>query len=178
MPQDATTVPRPFRTRPSPDECRALIDQRIGLQKRADIDLVVLDPLSFLPLRSENSPEAMLQALEPLHALTDAGLAVLLHHHPSKGQPVPGQAARGCGALPAFVDIDLELHPFTPGVPTDRRRLLLGRSRWDETLPALAIALDADATAYTLLPEEATSDFPRPRPSRRRTPRCCAGSTG
>ncbi len=109
---------RPFRSRPSPDEFRALIDQLIGLHKRADIDLVVLDPLSrFLPLRSKNSPEAMLQALEPLHALTDAGLAVLLHHHPSKGQPVPGQAARGSGVLPAFVDIDLELHPFTPGAP-------------------------------------------------------------
>jgi hypothetical protein len=121
----------------------------------------VVDSLSrFLPLRAENSPDAMLQALEPLHFLTDAELAVLLHHHPRKGLPLPGQAARGPGALPAFVDIDLELHPFAAGVPTDRRRLLLGRSRWEETPPSLLIALDADGKAYQVLPEETSSDFP------------------
>jgi hypothetical protein len=152
---------RPFRSRPTPDQFRALIDHLLKMQKRDGIDLVAFDTLSrFLPLRSENSPEAMLQALEPLHRLTDADLAVLLQHHPSKGQPAPGQAARGSGALPAFVDIDLELHPFAAGAPTDRRRQLLGGSRWEETPPALLIALDALGTAYTIVPEETQSDFP------------------
>ncbi len=87
---------RPFASRPTPAEFAALIAQLLDLKVRRSIDLVVFDPLAkFLPVRSENSAEAMQEALEPLHRLTDAGLAVLLQHHPSKGQPTVGQAARG-----------------------------------------------------------------------------------
>src|SRR5947209_11366567 len=159
--KDVCFFHRPFHCRPTPEQFQDLIKQLLSLHERAGIDLVVLDPLSrFLPLRSENSPEAMLAGLAPLHTLTDAGLAVLLQHHPRKGPPTPGQAARGSGALPAFVDIDLELHPFVAGVPTDRRRRLLGRSRWDETPPSLLMALDAEGTAYSVVGEEEIDDFP------------------
>jgi hypothetical protein len=113
-----------------------------------------------LPIHAENSATAMQDALEPLHRLTEAGLAVLLCHHPRKGDPTPGQAARGSGALPAFADILLELHPFTAGDPTDRRRVLFGFSRWDDTPPRLVIELNPEGTAYGMVAEAPCSDFP------------------
>jgi hypothetical protein len=85
----------------------------------------------------------MQEALEPLRSLTNKGLATLLCHHPSKGHCTPGQAARGLGALPAFADMLLELHPFVIGVPAERRRLLFGFSRHEEAPPGLLIELKA-----------------------------------
>jgi hypothetical protein len=152
---------RPFAARPTPAEFAALLAHLLDLKTRRGIDLVVFDPLArFLPIRCENSAEAMQEALEPLRRLTNQGLATLLCHHPSKGHCTPGQAARGSGALPAFADILLELHPFVIGVPADRRRLLFGFSRHEETPPGLLIELNPDGTAYRILPEERSGDFP------------------
>jgi hypothetical protein len=36
-------------------------------------------------------------------------MSVLLVHHPRKGKTLAGQAARGSGALPSFVDILIEM---------------------------------------------------------------------
>jgi AAA domain len=131
------------------------------LKVRRGVDLVVFDTLSrFLPLRCENSTESMQQALAPLTSLAEHGLATLLNHHPSKGRAAPGRAARGSIALPAFADILLELHPFAADVAGDRRRLLLGFSRNDETPPSLAIELNEDGSAFSILPEQSDSDFP------------------
>jgi hypothetical protein len=152
---------RPFMARPTTAEFAALIAHLLDLKARRNIDLMVLDPLAhFLPIRCENSAEAMQAALQPLRRLTDRGLATLLCHHPSKEHRKPGQAARGSGALPAFADILLELHPFAAGVPGDRRRLLYGFSRWEETPPSLLIELNAEGSGYRILPEERCTDFP------------------
>src|SRR5260370_31889777 len=152
---------RPFALRPTQDEFAELIAQLLDLKARRGVDLVVVDTLSrFLPLRCENSTESMQQALAPLTSLAEHGLATLLNHHPSKGHAAPGQAARGSIALPAFADILLELHPFAPGLSGDRRRLLLGFSRNDETPPSLAIELNEAGTAMSILREQPESDIP------------------
>jgi hypothetical protein len=62
--------------------------------------------------------------------------------------------------LPAFADILLELHPFVTGAPADRRRLLFGFSRHEETPPGLLIELNPEGAAYRILPEERCADFP------------------
>lgn len=86
---------------------------------------MVLDTLAgFLPVRDENDSAGMLQALTPLHAVTEAGAALLLIHHPRKSDATEGQASRGSGALPGFVDIVIEMRRLAPQDREDRRRVL------------------------------------------------------
>src|SRR5262249_59627711 len=104
----------------------------------------------FLPARTENVAGVMIDALAPFLALTEAGLAVSLLHHPSKGDPPLGQAARGTGALLASVDIPLEMrhpagNPFTP------RPNLFAWSRFDETPRQMLIELSPDGLTYQRL---------------------------
>jgi hypothetical protein len=98
------------------------------------VDLAVIDPLaSFLPGRGENHAGLMLEALQPLQRLTARGMAVLLLHHPKKGPTREGQAARGSGALNAHADISLEMFPYASLAEEERRRVLVGYSRFEET---------------------------------------------
>src|SRR6185436_11841708 len=74
---------RPFRRRPQRDDWTALIRQLLDIHRSARLDLLIVDPLaSFLPGPCENHAATVLAALEPLHELTTAGVAVLLLHHP------------------------------------------------------------------------------------------------
>src|SRR5581483_4031764 len=57
----------------------------------------------------------MTDALRPVRALASAGPGVLLLHHPRKGSALGGQGARGAGALPAFVDVLVEMQRAGPG---------------------------------------------------------------
>jgi hypothetical protein len=99
----------------------------------------------------------MVDALAPFVTLAEAGLAVGLWHHPAKGEPPLGQAARGSGALLAAVDIFLEMrHPG--GNPFTRRRKLFGWSRYEETPRQMLIELSADGTRYERL-ADASEDF-------------------
>src|SRR5262245_49948823 len=75
-------------------------------------------------------------------------MAVLLTHHPAKGQPLPGQAARGSGALASFTDINLEMSWYQRCDTTDRRRRILAHSRHDETPRQLVIELNPEGTDY------------------------------
>ena len=110
--------------------------------KDRGFDLVVLDTIAtLLPIAEENDAGKMMNALLPLHAVTDAGAAVLLVHHPRKGDAGEGQASRGSGALPGFVDIILELRRYDAKNRSDRRRTLTGYSRLDETPDEAVIEL-------------------------------------
>ncbi len=140
---------RPFRTKPRPDEWRALIDRLAGLRHQHGITLALLDPLShFLPGHIENDAAALLEALMPLQQLTALGMCVWVNHHPAKGPTPAGQAARGSGALPAYADIILEMDYYTPSDPDDRRRKLRAFSRFEETPRRRVIELTADGTDY------------------------------
>src|SRR5262249_40946179 len=96
---------RPFAARPTAAQWAGLIASLADGVGRRGVGLVAVDPLaSFLPGRDENSASGMLEALLPLSRLTAAGAAVLLLHHPRKGEWVDGQMARGSGALAGFAD--------------------------------------------------------------------------
>jgi hypothetical protein len=151
---------RPFLARPREDEWLALLDQVGRLHERARVDLLVLDALANLaPLRSENDAAEMLKALLPLQRLTSRGLCALIAHHPKKGVIVPGQAARGSGALPAFVDVVVEMQPVARRNPRDRRRRLRAYSRHEATPPSWVIEWTADGTDYVGLGPSAEPDF-------------------
>jgi hypothetical protein len=153
---------RPFDGRPTQEQFNNLLTLLLQLRQDRQIDLVVIDPLAcFLPIRTENSAEAMLAAFTLLRRLTEAGIAVLILHHPAKGNPSPGQAARGSGALSGLADILLEMRLPNAQDPTDRRRLLFGYSRSRTTPPVIHLALNEEGTAYTVLADQPTGDFPR-----------------
>jgi hypothetical protein len=133
----------PYRTTPEDWEWLTL---RLAL---GGYDLVVIDPLAaFLPGRPENNAAALLEALTPLRDVANGGAAVLILHHPRKGISSAGQAARGSGALAGMADILIEMDWFGRATSDDRRRTLLGFSRYPETPRRLVIELTADGTDY------------------------------
>ena len=151
---------RPFRTRPTLNEWLALLERVAELHCRHGLSLFVVDTLAtFLPGRNEANASVMLDALLPLQQLTQLGLSVLLLHHPRKGEPLPGQAARGSGALPGFVDILLEMTRCGRADDSDRRRRLLAFSRHEETPVQLILELNAEGTDYRTHEVAATDDF-------------------
>lgn len=127
---------RPFLGKPREQDWLGLLDQIGRMHEQYGVDLLVIDSLANLaPLRSENEAGEMLRALLPLQRLTTRGMAVLVLHHPRKGTLVPGQAARGSGALSGFVDIIIEMQRLGAGHPSDRRRRLRAYSRHHATPP-------------------------------------------
>ena len=116
-----------------------------GLVRREKFDVVILDTLaSMSPIRNENDAAEMMAALMPLRALNVAGAAVLLIHHPRKGDAGEGQAARGSGALSGFVDVIMELRRFDASRREDARRKLTTYSRFDESPDERVIELTDD----------------------------------
>ena len=83
-------------------------------------------------------------ALSPLSRLSEAGAAILLAHHPRKGDATQGQASRGSGALTGWVDTIVELRRFSPSDNRDRRRVLQAYGRFDETPDHVVIELTDD----------------------------------
>jgi hypothetical protein len=153
---------RPFLTQPTMEQWLQLIETAALMHEHDGTGLVVIDSLAqFLPAHAENSAGALLECLTPLQRLTTAGMAVLLLHHPHKGKTLAGQAARGSGALPSFVDILMEMGHYTHPEDPDRRRRLVAFSRYDETPRHLLMELEADGSDYTLLqtgPDETLPD--------------------
>ena len=149
---------RPFSGRPTLADYRELHEQVLEARRERPLDLVVFDSLAyFLPGRTENNAGAVADALAPFMDLAQAGLAVWLLHHPSKGEPALGQAARGSGALIASADVILEMrHPG--GDQFTRRRKLFGWSRYPQTPRQMLIEMTEDRTRYERLPD-GTEDF-------------------
>jgi hypothetical protein len=151
---------RPFRGKPTGREWLALLERLLELRRRDGIGLVAVDPLAmFLPGRDESHAGLMLEALAPLQRLTAEGLSALLLHHPRKGSSAGGQAARGSGALPGFVDIALEMHHVGRAAAGGRRRRLVAYSRYEETPRRLVIELNAEGTDYLCHDARSEDDF-------------------
>ena len=151
---------RPFRGKPTAGQWLDLIDQVGRMHDRRPVDLLAIDSLANLaPLRSENDAGEMLRAVAPLQQLTRRGLAVLLSHHPRKGPLVPGQAARGSGALSGYADIIVEMATVCRRNPKDRRRRLRAFSRYAATPPAWVIEWTADGGDYFGMGPTAEPDY-------------------
>jgi len=120
------------------------------MHDRQPVDLLAIDPLANLAsMRTENDAAEMLKAVAPLQSLTNRGVSVLLCHHPKKGPVIPGQAARGSGALSACVDIIVEMHVVSQRNAQDRRRRLRAYSRYAATPQHWLIEWTADGSDYT-----------------------------
>jgi hypothetical protein len=151
---------RPFEGKPSDEQWQGLVKRLAELHDERGIDLVVIDPISLLlPPYFESHAERMQAALLPLSQLTRLGMAVLLLHHPKKGDALAGQAARGSGAACALVDVLLELSWHARGDVDDRRRRLLAWSRYDETPRERSIELTADGRDYRLCLPPAEDEY-------------------
>jgi hypothetical protein len=148
---------RPFPSIPTEEQWLELIDRVLAIRREHGVDLVVIDPLAPF-LRSENHARAMLETLLALRAWQCAGLAVMLLHHPGRGERLPSQAARGSGALLGHVDVSLEMRQ-PGGDPLTRRRRLFAYSRHGITPRLLTLELDESGTIYTLVPETADDLF-------------------
>jgi hypothetical protein len=150
---------RPFLGRPDPVTWQAFIQHLAKLVRQRDLALVCFDTLAALsPCDDENDAAKMLAALTPLQLLTEAGAAVLLVHHPRKGDGGEGQASRGSGALPGFVDIIVEMRRVRSTDRANRQRELTAYSRFDETPAELVIELADDGTGYRSLGSPADAD--------------------
>ncbi len=142
---------KPFQGRPTSHQWLDLLDQIGRIHDQEPVSLVAIDSLANLaPMRTENDAMAILSAVSPLERLTQRGISVLLCHHPKKGTVIPGQAARGNGALTAFVDIIVEMQGVGRGRgrARDRRRRLRGYSRHAATPPSWIIEWTADGKDY------------------------------
>ena len=125
----ARLVSRPFPGRPTLADWDAFVAAAEADRAAAPLDLLVVDTVAyFLPGRGENQAATFLDFLHPLRRLAAEGTAVLLLHHPRR-RVAGGDAARGSGALLAYVDASLELRRYGR-LPTDEhRRRLTVRSR-------------------------------------------------
>jgi hypothetical protein len=142
---------RPFLGRPDARTWAAFLRHLAQLVRQRELALICFDTLAALsPCDDENDAAKMLAALTPLHLLTEAGAAVLLSHHPRKGDASEGQASRGSGALPGFVDVILEMRRAKAGRDT-RQRELTAYSRFDDTPRELVIELAEDGSGYRSL---------------------------
>lgn len=132
---------RPFAAKPDRARWEALLAHVRRVSQARAYDLVVFDPLSSLwPVRDENDAAQVQEALMPLHALGEAVNAFLVHHN-RKADGQEATAARGSGALAAFVDTIVELRRYDPRNRGDRKRVLTGYGRYDETPDELVIEL-------------------------------------
>jgi hypothetical protein len=136
----------PFRGKPRLTEWSAFVDGLAQLHAQVPFSLLVIDPLAaFLP-GSENNAASVLEALMHLQRLKALRLAILALHHPSKGDPPLGQAARGSGALAGYADIVIEMRAARKG--NDRCRRLHAWSRFPQTPRRLMLEWSADGTDY------------------------------
>ena len=83
---------RPFMSKPYRPEWEHFITHVVDLVVAESFDLVIFDTFATIsPLRDENDAGRMLEALLPLHQITNEGASLLLVHHPRKGDATEGQ---------------------------------------------------------------------------------------
>jgi hypothetical protein len=133
---------RPFLGRPNKATWKSYIEYTASLVEKGQFDLLIIDTWASLnPCLDENDAVRTLEALLPLHRITEAGAAVLIVHHPSKKDTNGRQSARGSGALQGFMDTVMELHRTNPQLQSDRRRTLTAVGRYEETPAEVVIEL-------------------------------------
>jgi AAA domain len=151
---------RPFPGRPTPSDWRELVYDAEEMRLAGDLDLFVVDPLaSFLPGHSDSDPGVLLELLQPLRRLAEYGVAILVLHHPRKERADEGSTARGSGTLLGFVDVILELHPYSSMRSDERRRRLVGFSRHPETPPAIVYEWVRGTTEFRCLGDPLARQF-------------------
>jgi hypothetical protein len=150
-------IPRPFMGRPTPAEWTAFCLYLGDLVEKKHYSLVVFDTIFNLwCVTDENNNAEIIQALRPLHAITQHEVAVLLLAHPTKVDQGEGKSTRGGGAFGGFVDVITEMRRFDTSRLEDTRRVLTAMSRYKDTPPEIVIELDTAANAFRVVGTRAT----------------------
>jgi hypothetical protein len=159
---DIGVLCQPFTRKPSFAQWNQLVDHAGGLLGAGGPRLLVIDTIGMLfPSAAETNADCMDRALDPLRRLADKGVSTWLLHHPAKGRTGEGKAARGTGALPAEVEIVLEMKPLLDATPHDYVRVLTTFSRHEETPRRLLFEWLPAQRDYRLLTEPPDDDFAR-----------------
>jgi hypothetical protein len=130
-----------------PPDLAALTREAVRRAKEQSARILLVDTFGFwadLEAQEENDAACVVQKLRPLQAAADAGLAVVLVHHPSKRTDVEGgMLARGSSAFAGTVEATLELRrqPDSP----ENRRLVHMESRFAGVKDFLVELVDRDA---------------------------------
>lgn len=133
---------RPFKGKARLDEWEAFLGHVKACVEERGYDAVIFDTLASLwPVRDENDASACQATLMPLHDAIGERAAMMLVHHNRKGDGAEATASRGSGALTGFVDTIVEFRRYAPHERKDRRRILSGYGRHDETPQELVIEL-------------------------------------
>jgi hypothetical protein len=132
---------RPFGSKPRWERWQEFLTYLEALCQKKPYDLIIFDTLVNLwPVRDENDAAQVQSALMPLHKVAEQS-SLMLVHHTRKGDGTEAVASRGSGALTAFVDTIVELRRFHAEDRKDRKRILSGYGRYDETPDELVIEL-------------------------------------
>jgi hypothetical protein len=132
---------RPFPSRPRVELWQEFVSYLKRIQAERDYDLIILDTLANLwPVKDENDAARVQEALMPLHQLVD-NAALMLVHHSRKSDGTEATSSRGSGALPAFVDTIIEFRRFRATDRKDRKRVLTGYGRHEETPDEVVVEL-------------------------------------
>lgn len=116
---------RPFMGRASWEQWESFVNDVAEIAQQRALGCVVFDALPALwPVEKENDAGEMARAVMPIQRITESGAAVVLVHHPRKGEGNQGQAARGSGVFAGVADIIIELRRLEPDNMEDRRRVL------------------------------------------------------
>jgi hypothetical protein len=142
---------RPFMRKPTWQGLESTLAALAPALKNVEVDLFVIDTFScFFPGLDENSAPDAQRFCNALQPVLQAGVAVLLLHHPAKGDRPEGHAGRGSGALLAAADILIEMGQ-TQGHPNRRVLKTMARSGLDSAPRELIIQLSEDKRAYTVV---------------------------
>jgi hypothetical protein len=138
-------ISRPFKGRSDRRTWIEFVNHLARLVEDEGYDLVIIDALpNFWPVLEEERAGPVLDAVVPFQAVAQAGAAVVLCNHPAKSDGGVGNASRGSGALPAFVDFILEFRLYDPEHADDPKRRLSCVSRFDESRRELVLELTAE----------------------------------
>jgi AAA domain-containing protein len=147
-------VSRPFPGRPTQEQWDELVGKIEAHRSAVAIDVLVVDSLAvFLPGSSESDPVALNALFQPLRRLANAGVGVLILHHPRKRKAEEGKSARGGETLLEMVDIALELSRHGPSPAEACQRKLVGRSCYPETPRTLIYEWTPGTALFRTLPD-------------------------
>ena len=121
---------RPSFARCDHAQWRRLIKEITTKVQHSSAEFVIIDALpNIWAVTNENDAAEVSEAISIMRDISEAGAALLLVHHPRKGDSGLQTASRGSGALPSFADILVDLGKLPSDGEKSKRRLLkaLGR---------------------------------------------------
>jgi hypothetical protein len=152
-----SVICKPWMVSPSKADWVVSMAKLAQQVKDDHFDVVVFDSIFNLwSVENENDAPEVRAALVPMNMLIEQNAAVLLLAHPTKGDAREGQATRGSGALPAYVNVIMEMRRYDAEHAGDTRRVLTSYTHWDETPPELVVELDRDNMVYRAIGTKGT----------------------